>query len=142
MGSTANFHRRLGSTLFFFLTLFSYKIGCTVLGFPTFSPVKLTYSANSIPLLCLIFQMPQPVSFWVLFFWQYIPIFLLQKLNDIHSLADLTHDFFKHIIPSLPSTFLLSDCHSNPFGLLEYISFVHFHIFPLVKYFVSQKMIR
>lgn len=108
MGSTANFHRRLGSTLFFFLTLFSYKIGCTVLGFPTFSPVKLTYSANSIPLLCLIFQMPQSVSFWVLFFWQYIPIFLLQKLNDIHSLADLTHDFFKHIIPSLPSTFLLS----------------------------------
>lgn len=112
-----------------------------VFGFPTFSLVKLTYSANSIALLYLIFQTPQSVSFWVLFFWQYIPIFLLQRPNDIHSLADLTHDLFKHTIPSLPSTFPLSDCHSNPFVPLEYISFVHFHIFPLAKYFVSQKMI-
>lgn len=104
----SKFSHKIGLYLFIFL-LYFHKDWAHVFGehYPTSFSIKLTFSANSLMLVCLTIQ-PSVVSFQRLFFSQYASFSTFHSLHGTQSLADLTHDFLKHTIPSLPSTFHLS----------------------------------
>lgn len=119
---------------------------CYMLGiYPTFFPVKLNLRAHSITSwngMGFLFNIPNTsisftlsVTLLAIYFYLYF-----QNLNGFQSSAYLTHNLIKHTIPLLPRTFQSLQCQSNLSSSLEYV-FVYFHTFPLVKCFVSQKMI-
>lgn len=105
--------------------------------FPTSLSVKLTFSINSIALAYLVFQISQLCHFGYYSLGTMFPS-LSFKVWMVFSPLQLWHmtcsnvQFLHFLVHPISLIITLSFSSRN---------FVCFHIFPLVKYFVSQKMI-